>query len=217
MGRPRVHDDATAETLLAVASDLLYAEGMESLSVRRVADAAGTSHRAVYALFGSKRGLLDALAAFGYDDLAGRVSRLEATSDPAADLVRAGTVAFRRFASSRPALFRLAFEEISPEAVEQPRVAHAALASYRALAAWFTRLREAGLVHPARTDADCIFAFHATCHGLAASERAAKPPPEGPGFWRVTGPSVFDAVWTDTLASVVRGFALPPEPTAGAG
>ncbi len=208
MGRPKIHDDATAEHLLTVAADLMDAQGQAALSVRRVADAAHTSHRAVYALFGSMQGLLDALATFGYRDLATRVGELVPTDDPVADLVRAGVVGFRGFATSRPALFRLTFDDISPAALQQARVVEAAIASYDALAAWVARLRDAGLIHQSRSDADCIFAFHATCQGLAGSELAAQPPPAGPGFWRGVAPSDFDAVWRDTLRSVVNGFAV---------
>src|SRR6478609_8874148 len=61
MGRPRVHDEATAEALLDAAERIVAADGPEALSTRRVADQAGTTTRAVYSLFESKEGLLVAL------------------------------------------------------------------------------------------------------------------------------------------------------------
>ena len=54
MGRPREHDEHTRVALLAAAEQLVAEGGPTQLSVRAVADAAGTSTRAVYSLFGSK-------------------------------------------------------------------------------------------------------------------------------------------------------------------
>ena len=62
MGRPRLHDDATREALLGAAEALVEAGGPGALSVRAAADTIGTSTRAVYSIFGSKEGLLSALA-----------------------------------------------------------------------------------------------------------------------------------------------------------
>lgn len=210
MARPRIHDETTGDELLHAAAALLREHGPEQLSVRQLAATAGTSHRAVYALFGSKQGLIDALAAHGYTDLARRVAAIPATHDPVADLVRAGTHGFRAFATTEPALFRLTFEEVSAQVLGEPRVRAAAGASYQALAHWVGRAREAGMVHDERTDAQCCFAFHAACQGLASCELATWRPPDGPGFWRGKSPEDLDEAWHDTLAAVVTGFARPP-------
>ena len=61
MGRPREHDERTAERLLDAAERIVEAKGLDSLSVRVVAHATGTTTRAVYSLFGSKDGLVVAL------------------------------------------------------------------------------------------------------------------------------------------------------------
>jgi len=54
MGRPREHDDATAAALLAAAEWILEEEGLQALSLRRLAEAADTTTRAVYSLFGNR-------------------------------------------------------------------------------------------------------------------------------------------------------------------
>jgi len=56
MGRPREHDEATRAALLEAAERIVADRGPTALSVRAVAEAAGTSTRAVYSLFGSKDG-----------------------------------------------------------------------------------------------------------------------------------------------------------------
>lgn len=86
MARPREHDDTTRQALLDHAGALLAAEGIAGLSVRRVADAAGTTTRAVYSLFGAKEGLLRALYFDGFDALRVRVDAVPVTDDPLADI-----------------------------------------------------------------------------------------------------------------------------------
>ena len=53
MGRPKEHDARTAAALLEAAESVVQSDGVDALSVRRVADEVGTSTRAVYSLFGS--------------------------------------------------------------------------------------------------------------------------------------------------------------------
>lgn len=210
MARPRVHDAATGDRLLATAETLLRGGGPDALSVRLVAEAAGASHRAVYALFGSKQGMLDALAAHGYLDLARRVRGVQPTDDAIGDLVRVGSEGFRSFVLANPALFRLTFEQVSAEVLRQPRVVTASIDSHDALAAWVTRLRTSGGVHPERDLIDCCYAFHATCQGLASCELATFAPPAGPGFWKSKAATDLAGTWVDTLHAVVSGFAHQP-------
>src|SRR5215471_13015579 len=107
MGRKRVHDEHTAEALLDAAERIVEAEGVEALTVRRVADAVGTTTRAVYSVFGSKDGLVVALGRRAFELLGAEIDAFPATRDPAADLVEAGVRVFRRFAIEHPALFRI--------------------------------------------------------------------------------------------------------------
>jgi AcrR family transcriptional regulator len=210
MGRPRVHDEATGEVLLNEALSLLRNGGPLAVSVRAVAEAAGTSVRAVYTVFGSKQALIDALAQRGYNRLSGLVNGVEQTEDPAGDLVRAGVEGFRAFALEEPALFRLTFEQVSAELLAHEPVARAGYDSYRALCARIRRLRDAGGVHPHRTDVACCFAFHATCQGLASSEMASWRPPTGPGLWAMFDVADLAPVWRDTLTGLVERLTLPP-------
>ena len=99
MGRPRLHDAVTAAALLDEAERIVEAGGLDALTVRRVAAAAGTTTRAVYTAYGSKEALVIALGARGFDLLREELEALPETRDPTADLVEAGVVVFRRFAT----------------------------------------------------------------------------------------------------------------------
>src|SRR5579859_1954092 len=100
MGRTRIHDDATAAALLDAAEKIAETEGLQALTVRRVAEKTGTTTRAVYTSLGSKQALLSGLGVRAFDMLGAMVDRLPLTSDPAADLVAAGTLGFRPFAGA---------------------------------------------------------------------------------------------------------------------
>ena len=68
VGRPKEHDAATpALPCWMPLSNLVSAHGLASLSVRAVADAVGTTTRAIYTVFGSMDGLVAALGARTFD------------------------------------------------------------------------------------------------------------------------------------------------------
>lgn len=216
MARPKVHDEATGEVLVEAAVALLRDGGPERISVRAVAEASGISTRSVYAVFGSKQALVDAVAEQGYRGLAALVNAVPVSDDPAADLVRVGVEGFREFATREREVFRLTFEQVSARVLAQPRVARAALSAYRALATRVERARAAGAVHPRRSTEATVFAFHSACQGLATSELAAEPPPAGPGFWPMLADADLGQIWAGTLQALVAGLALPPAAADGA-
>ena len=65
-GRPR---DSLGDRILAAASQILSEQGAQGLSVRRIAEQAGTSTMGVYSRFGSKLGVIDALYREGFERL----------------------------------------------------------------------------------------------------------------------------------------------------
>jgi len=196
MGRSRVHDETTAAALLDAAERIAETEGIHALTVRRVAEMTGTTTRAVYATLGSKQALLSGLGVRAFDMLGAAVELLPTTNDPAADLVAAGTLGFRPFVLSHPALFRIGVQQTSvPSDVKQaifPAAERALVSLHRRLA----RLRAAGRLG-ARNLSDAALEFHAACEGLAALElRGIIRPDEG------------QRLWDDTLSAVVAGWQL---------
>ncbi len=206
MGRPREHDDTTAAGLLDAAEGLLASRGAGAVTVRAVAEAGDTTTRAVYSLFGGKAGLVEQLAGRGYDVLTGLVSSLPESDDPAADLVAAGVKGFRVFATERPHLFRLTFEHVTAETVQDREVRLRARGSYEALVRWIARAQQAGVVDD-RPEAEVAFAFHSLCVGLAITALSRRLPPEGPGFWPGVADLSDEALWEAALTALVRGMA----------
>lgn len=118
------HGDLRA-ALIAAARDLLETEGIAGTSLRAAARKAGVSQTAPYHHFKDKNALLAAVAAEGFKkfDAAMRAMMAKAGDDPQAKLFESG-VAYVKFATRHPALFRLMFGsavekyETFPELVE---------------------------------------------------------------------------------------------------
>lgn len=205
MGRPPEHDEATAEALLTAAEALLIENGPSAVSVRAVANNASTTTRAVYALFESKAGLIEALAAKGYMRLAALVNAIPRTADAKADLIAVGG-AFRTFAIENPMMFRLTFERTQAEVFSADRVTQAAIASYEALINLIERGQQLRDIDPSRSPDEIAFMIHSVCQGLASSELAAKPPPIGAGMWLRLGDYDRTIAWDHLLQTVVESL-----------
>lgn len=125
MARPRLHDDALRTRLLEVASRTVAEGGEAALTVRSVAAATGTSASAVYALFGSRDGLVAAVSAEGFRRFAAHLAAVPRTDDALADLLGLG-LAYRASALDDPHFYRVMFDRAvrpstdAPPAVERP-------------------------------------------------------------------------------------------------
>ena len=194
MGRPREHDEATRSALLEAAERLLAEGGPDALSIRRVSDAAGTSTRAVYSLFGGKDGLLRALYQAMFQDLRRRVLAVPETRDAVGDLVRVGIDGFRAQALAHPHLFRLAFEWPGRRSSTTDADRREAQAAFDALLARVKRVSAAPGGAEARRFA---IGFHSLCQGLASGELG--------GILAANDQDPL-RIWRDTLAAYARGL-----------
>src|ERR1700724_705176 len=84
--RPRTSGAETAEKVLEAAADLLRPGGIEAVSTRAVAAAAGVQPPAIYRQFGDKQGLLDAVTGFVLQNYLKDKRRAVVTDDPVQDL-----------------------------------------------------------------------------------------------------------------------------------
>lgn len=196
MGRPRLHDEQTERELLAAAERLLAAGGLDALSLRALADAAGSTTRAVYTVFGGKDGLLRALFREAFRALESDLQALALTDDPAADLVAAGVVGFRGWARAHPELFRLAFDEAIPLRPEGP-VEETGVRAFGRLRERVRRCIDAGLIAEGR-ELEVALSFHALCEGLAVFEARGRFP-----LLRGQDPV---AMWRSALTALVAGY-----------
>lgn len=108
MARPRLHDAALRERLLAETSAVIGEHGAAAVTVRDVAARAGTSASAVYSLFGGREALVRAAGDAAFAGFAARLAAAPRSGDPGADLLALG-LAYRAHALAEPRLYRLMF------------------------------------------------------------------------------------------------------------
>jgi AcrR family transcriptional regulator len=196
MGRNKVHNAATADGLLVVAERLVDTEGVDAVTVRRLAEELGTTTRAVYSTYGGKDALLAALGIRAFEVLAAFVRRVALTDDAAADLVQVGAAAFRDFARRHTGLFRVGFDPIATPPQIWSEVRDVNADAWHAL---LQRVDRLGLEQPTPTLA---LQFHALCEGLAINELRGN----------LGTPRAAKAIWKQSLAALIAGWTRSGPP-----
>ena len=207
MGRPRQHDERTRAALREAAERLVASGGPGALSVRAVAEEAGTTTRAVYTVFGSKEGLLvDALAQGAFEHLFGEIDALEETDDPSADLIAVGIPVFRQFVVEHPVLYRIAFQRVVPGLDAGPELTEIRTRAWHQLLAKVERLEAAGLLVD-KSVPEAAVEFIAMMEGLANAELRG-------AVLRLLPEGNEEQAWRSALTTLVRGFAAGPTSVA---
>lgn len=161
----RYHHGNLRATMLRIAEELIAGAGPVKLSLREVARRAGVSHAAAAHHFGTKGGLLTALAADGLRDLAGRLAAARSRG-----FLEVG-VAYVTFSVDRPGAFAVMFDRdvVRPDDPELLAARHEA---GRALHG------EVGTILPEGADAlSGAVAAWALVHGLSSLLRGGMIPP----------------------------------------
>jgi AcrR family transcriptional regulator len=193
-------DDAVRTSLedrfIAAGLRVLAEHGAAELTVRRVAELAGSSTMGIYTHFGGRTGMLEAIYRRGFDLL--RDALLHARdsvtgADPGAGVV-ALVCAYRDFALANPTLYALLFERPLPDFAPSIQARH------DAMAATFTLLEAEvpGGVRPA-------YLIWTTIHGLVSIEltHAARDPLPG---WFIDSPEAGRQILLDGLRALLNGL-----------
>lgn len=157
--------------LITEAARLLDGGGPDAVSVRKVADAVGTSTMAVYTHFGGKPELLRAVCSEGFHQLGRRLDRVRTTDDPIADLF-ACMRAYRRAGRDNPHLFRAMFARPVIEVLVDPDEQRAALQTFLVLVRVVERAMEAGRMG-ADDAGEVAVELWSAVHGLTSIELGA--------------------------------------------
>lgn len=173
-------------------------DGHEALTVRAAAEAAGTTTRAVYSLFGSKEGLVSALAERAFEVLAEGLAAVPETEDPAADLVAVGSEMYRDFVREHPSLFRVAFQRVVPGFDLSPELRATRARVWGRLQAKVARLDEVGLLGRWSVEQATVV-FNAVCEGFGNAELRG-------GTLRTLPPGEEGRAWREGFEALVYGF-----------
>jgi AcrR family transcriptional regulator len=157
----------TRHRIVQAAAELLAQGGREAVSTRLVAEAAQVQAPTIYRLFGDMRGLLDAVACYGFAlYLEGKVSRVHA-ENPVED-IRQGWDAHVGFGLANPALYTLMYGEPRPGGEFT-----AALQAMQILLGLVERVAEAGRLRLGVEQAAQM--IHAASQGVTLSLLGARP------------------------------------------
>ena len=201
MGRPREHDEATGERLLAAAERLSAAKGFDAITVRAVAEEAATTTRAVYALFGSKEGLERALHHAMFTRLRDLEQGRRRRENPRDDLLELA-LAYRRWAVERPERYALAMHRFVGKGA-RPRSEEGLAVSRQALDELVQavhRCHDAGLLGAEAVD-DVVIQLRAVVHGLAELENLGILGPDPERHWRAVTSAVLDGYTREPAAA----------------
>ncbi|HVN39398.1 MAG TPA: TetR/AcrR family transcriptional regulator [Myxococcota bacterium] len=156
------------ERLVEIAEELLDRDGLEALSLRRIARRAGVSHGAPLRHYPSLAALLSEVAARGFrllsETMDKSAAQLPSGAGPSARLEAAGR-GYVELAVARPGLFALMFR---PEALDEQNaeLARASAEAFEQLVRLVRAAQDAGwrAQHDTRLLSGCVWAV---VHGLA--------------------------------------------------
>ncbi len=165
------HGDLPA-AIMALAIEEIARQGTERLSLRALARRAGVSQAAPYHHFGSRTGLLAALAQRGFEELRDNlVAAQEGLDDPGAALLEMG-VAYVAFAEANPVVYEIMLGQSFADFSNQDQLHAAAHGCIRELERCMKRFSKAnGLtVNPRRYTG----VLWAAAHGIASLQTSGE-------------------------------------------
>jgi len=169
----------TRELILEAAWELARAQGLTGWTMRDLATSVGIRAPSLYAHFGSKHEIYDAMFADGYRAFIARADAVELPSDPR-QAARAAARTFVEFAVADPARLNLLFLRVIPGF--EPTAASYALAE-EVYARGVEILARAGL-----TETDDVDMWTAVLSGLATQQVSNDP--GGDRWVRLVDPAV---------------------------
>lgn len=176
MPRPKTHDDALRARLLTCAAELISLDGVDALSLRKLAADVNTSTTAVYSLFGGKPGLISTVYLEAFEGFARELRETTLTDDPAEDLVELG-LAYRRYALAQPHLYALLFTDAARAHINQDELlAEVSGTAFHVLYDTVQRGVEQGVFTDVQPDLIAVAAW-GLVHGLSSLEIQGNLPP----------------------------------------
>jgi AcrR family transcriptional regulator len=163
--RESYHHGALREALLNAAVDLLRQGGVEALSIRAVARAAGVSQTAPYRHFKDRRALVAGVAQEGFGRLGSAIRRAIESGEPGLPALQRGMAAYVRFAHKHPAEYRVMFGPELTRRDDLRDLNDTALSVFGLLRDGIARLQERGAIGDGDPGLRSMTVW-ATLHGL---------------------------------------------------
>lgn len=198
------HPDDLRERLVAAGLLVLDRHGPAELTVRRIAEVAGTSTMGVYTKFESRAGILEAIYRRGFQLLRAALAAVPERPDPVRRILDLA-LAYRRFALANVALYAFMFERPVPDFDPAPALRREALETT------FGMLVEAvrsAAERSALPDGDAVrtsYLVWCVLHGIVSIEltHAVRSPLPG---WFLDTPEAGERILLDGLQATLAGL-----------
>lgn len=196
MPRPRSHDDALRDRLLDAAAATVSTAGVTALSLRSLAAEVGTSTSAVYALFGGRPELVQALYLQAFSGFGESQRAVPVTEDPLADLVALGH-SYREWALAHRHLYAIMFGGALAGIEPDETAAEPSRAAMEPLLAAVRRGLDAGVLGHGTVESIAL-AIWSSVHGAVSLELTV-------GLLDLPRAQL-DAQYDAVIAAIVRGW-----------
>jgi AcrR family transcriptional regulator len=200
--------DEVRERLVVAGLRVLHEHGAAELTVRRVAEVAGSSTMGIYSRFGGRAGMLEAIYRRGFEALRDALVAATASAPDPVGRILATVTAYRRFALDGPALYALMFERPLPGFDPSPQLRTEALnMCFTLLVEPVAEAQRAGAVagdDPVRP----AYLIWTTAHGITSIELTHAQRSPLPG-WFIDYPETGERMLLDGVRAVLTGLTEP--------
>jgi AcrR family transcriptional regulator len=153
MSEKNYHHGDLKNALIQAGIKILAEEGMDELSLRKVARLAGVSHSAPYAHFADKQALIAAISTDGFRKIHERIVQVmeKYPDDPLRQLIETGW-AYVQFGFEEPDHFKLTFSSSVERESEYPDLVDATVHTFNEFRQLILRCQKAGFIEAGDPD-----------------------------------------------------------------
>jgi AcrR family transcriptional regulator len=168
MSKTSYHHGDLKNALIAAGIGILSQEGIQALSLRKVAQRAGVSHTAPYAHYADKQALIAAIATEGYRRLYETLRAIveRHAGDPLRQLAEAAW-AYAQFAQQDSAHFKITFSGVVEQQKQYPAFVEMSQQSFGVLVQIVADCQAAGILKPGPPDLLAVSVW-GLVHGLVS-------------------------------------------------
>lgn len=161
------HHGNLRETLIEASAHIIKVQGLESLSLRKLADQVGVSRAAPYHHFKDKNALLAAVAEAGFEALRTQLNNVVNQDKPLLNRLREAVKDYLAFAHEHPTQYDLMFSQKLWESDQFDDFQRHAKDCFKLYVRLFEQLKEQQQLKPEEDALRLAQLLWATLHGLA--------------------------------------------------
>ena len=165
MAPKKYHHGDLKNALIKAGVEILAKEGIEGLSLRKVAQRAGVSHSAPYAHFPDKQSLIAAISTEGFNQLYTELdTAISAQKNPKKQL-QEGALTYVRFALNNTDTFKIMFSGVLEMEKEYPAFVEISSKTFRRVVDVVLACQEAGILNSKSSEILAV-AIWGQVHGI---------------------------------------------------